>query len=280
MLKKFVDPKIRRVFERQIVRYLKEPQLWNPKLIKPERLYLIYGQSGMKDCVDQLMREHQMEFWVLDVSKNIKEVEAQLIKMKELKEIPVLLILNAELLAIHHSLFLDTHNLKQFQNVKFFIAITTEIPNQQYAFWDQFKVRIPMGIPNDRTYYVSALKYYFGEWARHWPFSKVLLNEEDYDKLADACDFCTLKDVKKFTRRCFKYVMDVYPEENVDITLKMLENPNNFLMFASMGVSDVMCIVPHDAYDAQRKYDSTLSREASEAVYKRRKIDETMVEIE
>ena len=280
MLKNFVDPRIRRVFERQIVRNLKQPELWNPKLIQPDRLYLIYGQSGMKECVDQLMREYEMEFWVLDVSKDVKEVEAQLVKMKQVKEIPILIILNAELLAVHHSLFLDTHNLKQFKNIKFFIAISTEIPNQQYAFWDQFKIRLSMGIPNDCTYYVSALKYYFGEWAKHWKYSNVLLNEEDYDKLADACDFCTLKDVKKFAKRCFKYVMDAYPEVNVDISLGLLENPNNFLMFASMGVSGIMCIVQHDAYDAQRKYDPTLSREASETVYKRRKIEETMVEIE
>lgn len=282
MLKNFVDPKIRRIFERQIVRYLNEPQLWNTNLVAPERLYLIYGQkgSGMKECLDQLLKENQMEFWVLDISKDVKEVQAQLDKMKTIKEIPILIIFNAELLAVHHSLFLETHNLKQFRNVKFFIALSTESPNQQYAFWDQFKVRLVMGIPTDPIYYRNALKYYFGEWEKHWKYSKVLLTEEDYDKLTDACDFCTLKAVKKFTSRCFKYIIDMYPDQNVDITLDLLEKPTNYIMFDSMGVSGVMSIVPYDAYDAQRKYDPSLSREVNEATFKRRKIEESMMEIE
>jgi hypothetical protein len=281
MLKNFIDPKIQRVFERQIARFIKQPNLWNPELILPDRLYLIYGQSGMKECVFDLIKEHQIPCWIFDVTKDTKDVQRQIDLIKAEKHIPIVIILNAELLAVHHSLFLDTHYLKkQFQNVNFFIGISKDIPNQQYPFWDQFRIRIPMSTPTDKSYYKNALKFYFGEWAKHWTYSKVLLSEEDYDKLANACDFCTLKHVKQFVKRCFTFVLDAYPEKMIDINLELLENPNNFLMYASLGIPGVMCVCPEDAFELQRKFDPSVSRETREATFKRRKIEESMMEIE
>ncbi len=249
----FIDPKLRSTFERLISRPASHPEIWGDQPIN--RLFLLFGQKGtcMDEALVQLTMDYNVPFVGLRITKDAKEMSDT---FKELIDpqrpfIPLLIIRKGHLLKYHTSLFLTTFNLKKIPNIGFIFVISEEVPDES-VFWEQFKIRIPMGLPK-KNHYKELLSYYFN----HWASSKspaVGPIDLDYEELAISCDYATPNDVKRFVRSVISYVIDQYPDNKVIIDMDLLKNG---FMFASLGVKELLCITNKDGHALQLKFDPT-----------------------
>jgi hypothetical protein len=260
----FVDPRLRRIYERQIYRPMMQPDLWNGQ--KMQRLFLLYGQkgSGMEDAILQLLKEHPpSSFSAIRVTKDaaeMKEVFGAL--KKETKFIPLLIIRKAHLLKYHREIFLITHDLKLLQNVGFIIAISEDVPDEEHPFWEQFQpgARIPNGLPN-KDFYKQLIDWYVQDWEKSGSPAAVqkgspggsLFAPLDTSELAICCAYTTQSDVKRFIRRIIGHIIDLYPEERPLITMDTLRDLGFLYPFA--GSTSVLSISPNDGHMIQMRYD-------------------------
>ncbi len=248
----FVDSKLRHTFERLVSRPAAHPEIWGDQPVN--RLFLLSGQkgTGMDEALVQLTIDYNVPFVSITVTKDGKEMTDN---FKELSDparpfIPLLIIRKGHLLRYHTGIFLTTFNLKKVPNIGFIFVISEVPPNDEESpFWEQFKVRLTMGLPK-KSDYKGLLEYYFNRWAMSkspavGPF------DLDYDELAICCDYATPSDVKNFVRRVISHVIDEYPESKVIINMDLLKG----FMFASLGVKELLCITNKDGHALQLKFD-------------------------
>lgn len=255
MLPIFIPDNVKRWFEREVIRFLKEPTLWNNELVPPRRLFLMLGQKGTQmDLVILLLSKGiTVEYLTIndseDYSKFFEEDEK-----KEFKN-HILVIDKVNLLFEYHAnLGVKINHLKRLK-YQFIICITTEYPNDQYKFWQQFKDRVPMKLPGPE-FIKTLLKYRFTKWANHWKYSSVKLTEENYNDLVTYCAYCTSKDINDFTERIFRKIIDEYPTNNLDITMEFIENKYNQFLFTPFRNDDTTyCIVNEDKRIIQHRFD-------------------------
>lgn len=244
----FIDSHLRRVFERQIARTIKTPSIWGNEKIN--RLFLLYGQkgSGMTDAVLQLCVDNEIAYKDIVVTKDAKEMFELFESLKKRTDfIPLLIIRKGHLLQYHQNIFLTTYNLKQLKYPGIILVISEDIPGaNESPFWEQFKHKYPMKLPN-KDHYKKLLEYYFKRCTSP-AVKKIDLN---YDDLAISCDYATPADVKRFARRVIEHVIERYPEEEVEINDEMIKD----FMYASLGVKELLCIINHDGNAIQNKYD-------------------------
>jgi hypothetical protein len=243
----FVDPVLEATFNREILRPIREPSLYHPTLLPPERLHLLYGQkkSGMKQALGCLLQRNGIQFKELILNDDRPFVEEQ---FKELKKGP-----QEMMLVIHGTpkyYDRDFWHLKQLSFV-FIVCISEDIPDEGDPFIQQFKSRILMGLPGV-DFYLESLKYYFGKYVEWKKEPVVSLKDEDYQHLATVCcAYCTPSDVKKFCRRVFRTLLDVPKKE---ITRELLDS----LMYQPFhDTVDAPCIINMNRSILQEKYKPT-----------------------
>lgn len=248
----YIDPRLRRLFERRIHRTIQDPTIWGNQPIN--RLFLLYGQngSGMEEALIQLTIDYSVPFRHIKVTKDTKKMVEEFNTL-DCNYVPLLIIRKGHLLRYHQSLFLITHNLVHRFNteVGFIIVISEDVPDSdEHPFWEQFKVRIPMGLPK-KDDYKKLLEYYFQSWSISK--SPAVGNIDlDFEELAICCDYATPKDVKHFVRRVIGYVIDQYPENRVTINMDLLKQQ---FMYNSLGVKELYCITNKDGHAIQSRYD-------------------------
>jgi len=278
----FIDSRIRRVFERQIVRAYESPTLFHPELLPMKRLFLFYGQpgSGLEDAIHALLTEYKVMYDEINVGRNPTPVKEALQVVKN-PPVPVLWIRNGHLLQYHRELFLQTLDLAETTITSHLFIIVTgeEIPDEAHPFYQQFDARVPMGLPK-KDHFRALMEYYFTAWQAHWKHSKMLLGADDLDWLSICCDYCTPGDVEKFVHKVFSHVADQFPEQRIDITRELLEDKNNLFMYESLGVAGILCITNRDGQKEQLKFDPEGAvdakglEEACERETKRAKVDQ------
>ena len=265
----FIDPRFRRIFERQIHRPLIASHLWGGQ--KLERLFLFYGQhgSGMEEAVQYLIDEYKIEGSKnIRVTKDAVEMKHTFTQLKENKEfIPLLIIRKGHLLKYHRELFLITHHLKKIESIGFILVIAEEVPNdEETQFWEQFKVRIPNALPT-RDFYKALITWYIRDWENSG--SPILRNEKnggtsphsshfadlDLDELAISCAYTTQSTVKRFMRSLIGFIIDQYPESSPSFTMEFLKDHGFLYPFA--GSSSVLSISPIDGHVVQMRFDPT-----------------------
>ena len=269
----FIPDNVKHWFEREIVRFIKQPELWNDELVCFKRLFLLMGQSGTQmDAVLAMLYGNYLQDFLE------KGVRVQFLRIKDESsytaffdehyvtteiENPnksILIIDRVELLLQYHqdALKFKINHLKRL-NFLFIICITNEFPNDQYKFWDQFKDRIPMRLPG-LDFYKRLLQYRFNQWSTHWKYSKVQLSDKDYDQLSMYCAYCTPKDVIQFTETIFRKIIVSYPEDNLDITLNTIENKDLGFLFTPFFNDDTTyCIINKDKSREQHRFDPALA---------------------
>ena len=244
----FIDSKLRRIFDRQIVRAIKSPSIWGNEKI--DRLFLLYGQrgSGMEEAVLQLCEEHSLDFKNITITKDGKEMFDLFQEVQKRDTfIPFFIIKKGHLLQYHRDIALISFNLKKLKNLGIILVISEDIPgSNESPFWDQFEIKIPMKLPN-KQHYAQLLEYYF---KRSTSVAVKNVNLK-YNDLAISCDYATPRDVKLFARRVIRSVIERYPEEQVEINDEMIKQ----FMFASLGVKELLCITNTDGHAIQSKYD-------------------------
>ncbi len=255
----FVDPRLRRVFERQIWRPLVAPELW--KGHRMQRVFLHYGQkgAGMEEAVLQLLDERpEVTFKALLVTKDAAEMkEAFATLKKDSKFTHLLIIRKGHLLKYHRELFLTTHDLKHLPNsVGFILVLSEEIPNDEESqFWEQFPPgqRIPTALPT-KDFYKKLLEWYFSEWKKSESPAALgtELGQLDLDELAICCAYSTQSDVKRFVRWIIDYIIDQYPDSKQVPTMEFLKERGFLFPFAG---TSIMSISSKDGHMVQMRYD-------------------------
>lgn len=246
----YIDSRLRRLFERQIARPLQNPKLWGNEMIN--RLFLLYGQkgSGMEEAILQLILDNKIDFKDVKVTKDAKEMAEIFNNLKTNQNfVPLLVIRKGHLLQYHRDIFLIAHHLKRLTFAGIIIVISEDVPDNENPFWEQFKSRIPMKLPN-KDHYRLLLEYYFKRWEQSGS-PAVTKIDLDFNQLAVCCDYATPSDVKHFVRRIIDHVIEKYPEERFEITNESIRD----FMFASLGVKELLCITNKDGHALQAKYD-------------------------
>jgi hypothetical protein len=263
----FVPDNVRRWFDREIVRVLKDSRLWHPDLCPFYRLFLLNGQPGtqMDGVLYSLIKSYgtNISFDYLKIT-NDEEKHEKFFETHYVGEVvtplkDILIIDNVEcLLNKQDVLGSKIYHLKRL-NYSFIIAISSEFPNNEHLFWKQFKVRIPMRLPS-LDHYKLLLQYLFNRWSRHWKYSKVDLSDEDFNNLAMYCCYCTPKDVIHFTKNIFRNVIDSFPDNNINITMSLLEDTNNMFLFTPFyNDENTYCIINEDKSKIQKRFDPQLA---------------------
>jgi hypothetical protein len=212
----------------------------------------------MRKSVEQMLSGYKTICWT--VTRNTEETK-KAIQTLETKEDDVILIIDkAHLLFLQPYFFPSTCNLK-LVNFPFVVAISEDPldpKEENHPFWKQFKVKVCNSLPNT-TFYKELLMYYFKKWETHWTYSATRLSEEDYIFLANCCAFCTSRNVKNFCRNVFSFIRNAYPDEKIDLDIKLLMDVNNLLLFKPFNASaEDYCIINEDASEKQRLYDPLL----------------------
>lgn len=250
----FVDQRFKQIFEQEIVKPLENPGLWDQELIPIKRLFLLYGQKGnsMESGLYSLIEKHGIQSRDFKITDNKADVIQMFLDESKEQQTQLLVIRKGHLLQWYRALFTITDHLKELGTSLFIIVISEDIPKDDEPFWVQFKHRIPYGVP-PTSFHHKLLSWYFKKWEQHWPYSKV---DVDLDWLSKTCDYCTQSDVKKFTRKIFRLLNTNYQlGTNLDITRELLEDPNNELMYPSLGIPGLLCITQIDSMSIQSKYD-------------------------
>lgn len=255
----YICPAVEYVVEKQIVRVLNEPGLWNKQLCPPNRLFLIYGQPGTQ-MLKSLNKLIDATVW--KVTRNTEDVKKELLSLQktEYKEGSILIIDKVHLLFLQPYLFSATCMMKSW-NFSFIIGISEDpldSKEEQHPFWAQFKVKVCNSLPNT-SFYKELLQFYFNGWKNHWEYSTTVLTDEDYTFLANCCAFCTPRHVKYFCWNVFSHIRNAYPDEKIDLNIRLLKDVNNLLLFKPFSASaEDYCIINEDASEKQRLYDPTL----------------------
>lgn len=245
----FVDSRVRKTFELEIVRAFNEPNLWHPILYPMKRLFLFYGQSGLHigDAIVEMSKEHQLSLCDLTVSHtNIEKMKWEIVERQEEKPFHILLIRRGELLKCLR----EAYSLINIEWALFIIVVSDQRPDDDHPFFQQFERQIASNVPS-KDFHRTLLDFYLNGWKQHWTHSTVELSDEDVDQIANCCDFCTPKDVEEFCQRVFAYVVEKYPAERVTIDKDLLEQ----FMFESQGVAGIKCIVNRNTRVDQMKMD-------------------------
>lgn len=246
----FIDSRLRRLYERQIARPLKTPEIWGNEGF--ERLFLLYGQKGtnMEEAILQLTLENDIGFKDVTITKDAKEMTEIFEKLKNNNLfIPLLIIRKGHLLQYHRDIFLISYHLKRLPSLGMIVVISENIPDSENPFWEQFRMRIPMKLPK-KEYYKELLIYYFKRWEQSKSPAVTKINL-DFDNLAISCDYATPSDVKHFVRRIIRHIIEKYPEERPEIDDDFVKQ----FMYASLGVKELLCITDKDGHLIQSKYD-------------------------
>lgn len=245
----FIDPVLKSTFEREIVRPITHPELYDDELVPVIRLHLLYGQpgSGMKDAIAVLLEKHKIPFHEMIMNDDQTFVLEQFNKIKRIETpCPVLVVCG-----VPRFYFRDFNHLKQLGNFLFIIVISNDIPEDDTPFYRQFKSRILMGTPGGE-YFIQLMKYYFEKY-NAWKGQRIVnLSEEDYEQIATrCCAYCLPKDMKSFARRAFRGVLD---GEVKEITREYLDS----LMFNPFSNDvDAPCIIDISRKGIQDKYEPT-----------------------
>jgi hypothetical protein len=227
----WVDPELRTWFERNLVRYLKTPQLWDPDLAPIKRLVLVFGQPGcgMEAALQELITEHNVSAMEIFADGDAHVTKQELLSAQKTdRREDLLIIRKGHFFTYHQALFSLTHRLRiTLGHFPFIIVISEEAPNvHKSAFWAQFTNSMIMVNVPPKEYNKRLLQYYFRRWQQHWGDrgGRIMLDEDDYDWLAVSCDYCLPRDIKLFVRRVFYHIIGRFPNETFDITRAVLED--------------------------------------------------------
>jgi len=266
----FVPDNLRLILEKEIVRGIKQPELWDDNILPSNNLLLICGQKGtqMLKAVMHVLKEHNIFFYEKYFSPTEKMPEYHKMLIAD-----VVILNNAHLLQNYPKLW-DVSGCSSH----FVICISHEIYHEEHPFYKQFENnKIVMDLPTPQ-FCKQLLQYYFNGWSKHWKYSQMLLNDEDFEWLANfACAYCTGKDIKRFYEKVCRKVLQLHPEVRLDITLDLLQNINNLFLFQPFnGNKDIYCLVNDDKQKYQSMFDTKIQQIPLEPIVKRSRIDTTL----
>lgn len=281
----YVDPRLQRLFERHIHRFITSPQLWGTGT-HVDRIFLLYGQkgSGMVEAVSELINRFNIVFTSITVTRDPVAMERAWVVPPTTDGgfLPLFVINDAHLLALHRgTMTLVTHQLKRLLgHFGFILAISEDVPDDEHPFWRQFKVRIPMSLPK-KDDYAKLIEWHFDRWVAHSGSEVAKGNHSiDYNELANCCDYTTPADVRRFVRRVINHCIDQYPENHIVLTTDYIKE---HFMFPLVRSRDLLCISDKDGLAIQNRYDPTGATDAStiaESVARKRVREETKVYLE
>jgi len=264
----FIPKDLERLLEKQIVRPLKEPEVYHDVFLPPKRHLLICGQKGTQlfQMVTQiLVKKHNLKYDALV----LKPIDTTFPKKFSSNVCDVLIIENAHLLQnVPHLWDLEDTCAK-------FVICLSKVPyNEDHPFFKQFEDnKIVVQLP-DAKFYKELLMFYFKGWQNYYKGkSKMLLSDDDFDWLSRiACAYCTSKDVRRFCYKVCGKAVEMEPESSLDITLDLLQNVNNLFLFQPFNQNqDIYCLVNENKEKYQTHFEMKIQNIPLEPVVKRQK---------